>query len=307
MNHYSPITIKSIFKEYGIKPKKYLGQNFVINKSVIDNIVKTADLNANDTIIEIGPGLGALTIELAKKTKKVIAIEKDAKICEILQNILIKNKIDNVSIVNQDILRFSPFEKSLTDPACRQAGEQKYKVVANIPYYITQPIIRLFLEFAKPPESITLLVQKEVAQRICAIAPKMNLLAVSVQFYAQPEIISYVSKNNFWPQPKVDSAILKISQIHPPNFLNNPLVKNGDILQKVERVNFFKTVRAGFSSPRKMLIGNINKKLEIPRETILKIYRNIGIDPAIRAENLTIKKWQELSIAIFSHTTENMI
>lgn len=320
MNLYSPIAIKSIFQKYNIKPKKYLGQNFVINESVIDDIVKTADLNASDTVIEIGPGLGALTIKLAKKTKQVIAIEKDKMMCKILNELLKKENIKNVAIINADILDHKSWRPEI----------ENWKLVANIPYYITQPIIRLFLESETPPQSITLLVQKEVAQRICAIAPKMNLLAICVQFYSQPKIISYVSKNNFWPQPKVDSAILNISQINPVRSLHKVLnlafatqsakrpsprqtakysVSNGinRKLPDASLLNFFKTVRAGFSSPRKMLIGNLCKKLEIPREIILKTYQNIGINPEARAENLTVKDWGELSIAIFSHLAENMV
>ena len=302
MNLYSPTVIKSIFKKYGIKPKKYLGQNFVVNKSIINNIVKAAELNAADTIIEIGPGLGALTMELAKKAKQVIAVEKDKIMCEILQKMLQEENIKNVAVINADILDSKNWKLSRhwAGSAClsgRQASGGKignWKLVANIPYYITQPIIRLFLESAEPPQSITLLVQKEVAQRICAVAPGMNLLAISVQFYARPEIISYVSKNNFWPQPKVDSAILKITRIN----------KN---CEQIDTDNFFKTARAGFSSPRKMLIGNLNKKLEIPREIILKFFQNLGINPGARAENLTVKEWVELSTALFSHPTENMV
>ena len=284
MNLYSPTVIKSIFKKYGIKPKKYLGQNFVVNKSIINNIVKAAELNAADKIIEIGPGLGALTMELAKKANKVIAVEKDKIISEILQKMLQEENIKNVAVINADILDSKNWKLEIGN----------WKLVANIPYYITQPIIRLFLESAEPPQSITLLVQKEVAQRICAVAPGMNLLAISVQFYARPEIISYVSKNNFWPQPKVDSAILKITRIN----------KN---CEQIDTDNFFKTARAGFSSPRKMLIGNLNKKLEIPREIILKFFQNLGINPGARAENLTVKEWVELSTALFSHPTENMV
>ena len=297
MNLYSPTVIKSIFKKNGIKPKKYLGQNFVVNKSVIDNIVKAAELNAADTIIEIGPGLGALTMELAKKAKQVIAVEKDGAMCKILKNVLKESNLENVDIIQEDILnfQFSPPAGGFNQlPNLNFQTLKTYKLVANIPYYITQPLIRLLLESEKPPQSITLLVQKEVAQRICAIAPRMNLLAISVQFYAWPKIISNVSKNNFWPRPKVDSAILKITRIN----------KN---CEQIDTDNFFKTARAGFSSPRKMLIGNLNKKLEIPREIILKIYQNLNINPNIRAENLTIKEWVELSTALFSHPTENMV
>ncbi|OWK27188.1 MAG: ribosomal RNA small subunit methyltransferase A [Parcubacteria group bacterium GW2011_GWA2_38_13b] len=294
MNPYSPTATKSIFRKYGIKPKKYLGQNFVVNKSVINNIIKAANLNPDDTVIEIGSGLGALTIELAKKVKQVIAVEKDGAMCKILQETLQKENIKNVTIINADILDSKNWKLPAKGWSASGGKIKNWKLVANIPYYITQPIIRLFLESEMPPQSITLLIQKEVAQRICAAAPKMNLLAISVQFYAQPEIISYISKNNFWPRPKVDSAILKITHID----------KNR---KKIDANIFFKTTRAGFSSPRKMLIGNLHKKLGIHREIILNIYLNLGINPEARAENLTIENWVELSTALFSHSTENVL
>jgi 16S rRNA (adenine1518-N6/adenine1519-N6)-dimethyltransferase len=154
--------------------------------------------------------------------------------------------------------------------------------VANIPYYLTSHLIRKFLELERKPKLIVLMVQKEVAQRICAKPPKMNLLAVSVQFYAKPEIISFVSKNCFWPRPKVDSAITKISNIKKQKATNNEKL-------------FFEIVRAGFSHPRKQLINNLSKKLGRKKEEIKKLLSQLGISPKKRAEELSIEDWMKLT------------
>lgn len=251
------LNYKTLLKQYGIKPSKKLGQNFLIDKSVLKQIINVADLSLKDTVLEIGPGLGILTIELAKRARKVIAIEKDKKMCEILKEIL--GDYRNVEIINQDALKY---ELRITN----------YKLIANLPYYITSPVIRKFLEVRHKPKSIIIMVQKEVAQRICAKQPKMNLLAVSVQFYANPKIISYVSKKSFWPQPKVDSAIIKIEALKSPT--------------SIDTKKFFQLVKTGFSSKRKMLKNNL--KLD---ESILK---KIDINPKTRAENLSVNNWLKL-------------
>jgi 16S rRNA (adenine1518-N6/adenine1519-N6)-dimethyltransferase len=154
-----------------------------------------------------------------------------------------------------------------------------YKLVANLPYYITSPVIRKFLEIENPPKEIILMIQKEVAQRICAKPPHMNLLAVAVQFYARPKIISYVSKNSFYPQPKVDSAIIRITP------------------KKTSEINtqrFFDLVRIGFSSKRKFLINNLTAKVKSQKSKVKNIFKKVGLDPKIRAENLSVNDWLKL-------------
>ena len=256
---------KQLLKKYDIKPSKKLGQNFLINNSVLEQIIDAANLSPKDIVLEIGPGLGILTIELAKRVKKVITVEKDRTLCQLLEDILKAEGIKNVKIINKDVLQiFNKFPIS------------NYKIVANLPYYIVSPVIRKFLEAnppaGKPPESMVLMVQKEVSQRICAKPPRMNLLAVAVQFYAEAKIVSYISKKSFWPQPKVDSAIIKIEALRGR--------------ASIDTKKFFQLVRAGFSSKRKMLKNNL--KLE---ESILK---KIGIDSKARAENLSISDWLKL-------------
>jgi 16S rRNA (adenine1518-N6/adenine1519-N6)-dimethyltransferase len=263
---------KEILKKYRIFPSKRLGQSFLIDKKVLKKIVEAAELSKNDTVLEVGPGIGNLTIELAKKVKKVIAVEKDERMVEILKERLEEERIKNVEIVNEDILKFLPSFKP----------RRSYKVVANIPYYLTSRLIRNLLEAKKRPRLIVLMVQKEVAQRICAKTPKMNLLAVSVQFYAKPKIISFVSKNCFWPKPKVDSAIIKISNIKKQKATNNEKL-------------FFKIVKAGFSHPRKQLINNLSKGLKKNKKIVEEWLLNCGISPDKRAEALSIEEWKRLA------------
>jgi 16S rRNA (adenine1518-N6/adenine1519-N6)-dimethyltransferase len=236
------MAIKDTLKDYNLKPSKALGQNFLVDQNILEKIIKAAEVSPDDTVLEIGPGTGILTKELSKYARKVIAVEKDRKIMGLLEENLKDCK--NVELINADILK--------ADIQGLALGT--YKVVANLPYYITSPIIRKFLENPPvngQPELMVLMVQKEVGQRICAAPPNMNLLAVSVQFYAQPEIVSWVSKNSFWPKPKVDSAIIKIT---PRIDTDNELI-NTDL--------FFKIVKAGFVQPRKQLLNNLSKSLEM--------------------------------------------
>ena len=257
------IQIKKLLQKYNIRPNKRMGQNFLIDKEVLEKIINTADLTKDDTVLEIGSGLGTLTKELAKRTKKVITIEKDKQMTEALKEIIKDYK--NVEIVFDDILKI------------KKLKIKNYKVVSNIPYYLTSPLIRMLLELKNPPKEILLLVQKEVAERICAELPKMNLLAVSVQFYSKPEIISYVSKSSFWPEPKVDSAIIKIADIKKPENIN---------IKK-----FFKLVKAGFSHPRKQLANNLSQGLNINKEQIKKALAECNLNIQARAQNLSIESW----------------
>ncbi|MDD5589545.1 MAG: 16S rRNA (adenine(1518)-N(6)/adenine(1519)-N(6))-dimethyltransferase RsmA [Candidatus Portnoybacteria bacterium] len=273
MDLFSPSKIKELLAEYGAAPLKSLGQNFLINAQVLEKIIQAAELKTGDIVLEIGPGLGALTRELAKKTKKVFAIEKDRKYAEILKNIFADFK--NVEIIHGDALDIDA--SSLIEP------NQRYKIVANLPYNITSPIIRKFLETQNQPELMVLMIQKEVARRICAKPPEMSLLAVSVQFHGEPKIIEYVSKGNFWPQPKVDSAILKIL----------PHSK----FSKIDRPKFFAIVRAGFSAPRKQLAPNLASKLKISRQIVEETLKKQKIDPKQRAETLNIDDWTNINLS----------
>jgi len=263
--------VKQTLKEYNLKPKKYFGQNFLINKRILEEIVQVADLKSSDVVLEIGAGLGNLTKRLAKKVKKVVAIEKDRRLVRILKERL--SDFTNIKIVEGDILI------STTDHL--QLGTN-YKIVANLPYYITSPIIRKFLEYENPPKLMVLMVQKEVAERICAKPPKMSLLSVAVQFYSRPEIVKIVKKDFFWPKPKVDSAILRIVPLKITDLFVN--------YQGVNKKLFFEIVKAGFSQPRKQIKNNLKKVFKERVETVLKQSK---IDKTCRAETLSVNEWRK--------------
>jgi len=266
MSLFSQKEVKNLLKNHGIRPSKGLGQNFLIDQKAVKRVIDAADLKKDDLVLEIGPGLGVLTIELAKRAKKVVAVEKDQKIAEILKETL--KGLDNIEIIKADILKL---DLDLSD----------YKIVANIPFYLTSFLIRRLLESEKRPKEIILIIQKEVAQRICAKPPKMNLLAVSVQFFADPMIVSYLSKKSFWPQPDVDGAIIKIK----------PKTKTTESTDL-----FFKVVKAGFSQPRKQLINNLSKGLKLEREKVKEWLLKNKIQPEQRAESLTLKDWINLTL-----------
>ena len=281
MNLLSPTDIKTLLNKYGAKPSRGLGQNFLIDKNVLDKIITASNLKPGDTVLEIGPGIGTLTQELAKHAGNIIAIEKDQTMVKILSETLSGCK--NIEIENWDILKFIE--------NCKLKIEN-YKVVANIPYYITSPVIRKFLEAENKPDFMVLMVQKEVAQRICSKPPDMTLLSVSVQFYADAKIISYVSKNCFWPSPKVDSAIIKIT---PAKAERDPISIIRDRVSSDSSEFFFKVVKAGFSHPRKQLAGNLTEGLKLTKEKTTKWLAKNKIDPTQRAETLSIQDWKNLT------------
>ncbi len=263
--------IKNLLLKYSARPSKGLGQHFLIDKKVLYKIIQAADLKPGDVILEVGPGIGILTLELAKKVKKVVAVEKDFKMVAALKEVLRDYK--NVKIVQDDILKVN-----LNDFILKP---KIYKIVANIPYYLTSHLIRKFLETDNPPKEMILMIQKEVAQRICAKPPKMSLLAVSVQFYAKPEIIAFVPKKSFWPQPKIDSAIIKIT------INKKQLIIGRDL--------FFKIVKAGFSQPRKQILNNLTKGLELNKRLVKSWFQKNKISPTQRAETLNIRNWVNLT------------
>lgn len=269
----SPTEIKEVMEKYGIAPKKLFGQNFLISKGILDKIVKSANLSKNDIILEVGPGLGALTFKLSPLVNKILAVEKDKNLIKIITERIAEEKIKNIEIIEHDILKF--------DPTTYNLQPKTYSLVANIPYYLTSALIRKFLETEDRPSKIILMIQKEVAQRICApkYEEKMNLLALSVHFYADAKILFYVSRENFWPAPKVDSAVIEIT----------PKEKLADVDEKL----FFKIIRAGFSSKRKQLASNLSQNLKIPKEKVEDILQQINLNPKIRAEELKMENWIE--------------
>lgn len=261
-------TIKEQLESKGFAPNKRLSQNFLVALGPISRLLQAADLQKEDTVLEIGPGLGVLTKELAKQAKRVLAIEKDRGLAKSLKEELAL--LPNVEIMEGDILKTPILFKD-------------YKVVANLPFSITGPVLRKFLEGSLKPRLLALLIQKEVAKRICAKPPDMSILALSVQFYADPKIQSYVKSGAFWPRPKVDSAIIRI--------IPKPLSPEEESLAPA----FFIVAKAGFSQPRKQLQNNLSKKLSLSKEAVSQLLGSQNINPAQRAETLSLSDWIELA------------
>jgi len=270
--------LKEQLKKHGVRPLKRLGQNFLINEKVADKFIEALQLSKEDIVVEVGSGTGFLTKKLSQRAKMVIAIEKDEKMAEISKENL--GNLKNIKFIKGDVLKEADEEISKLS---------SYKLCGNIPYYITSALIRKFLEYRKKPESMVLIIQKELAKRITASPPKMSILAVSVQFYSKPKTITYVSKKNFWPSPKVDSAIFQITPLI--NADEKPI--NADL--------FFKLVKAGFSHPRKKILNNLSKVLKLNKEEIrLRLVKN-GVDPDRRAETLNIEEWKRLIKSFKNH------
>ena len=251
--------------------KKSLGQHFLHEKRVIEDIVRTSGVTKGDRVLEIGPGEGVLTLGLLKAGANVMVIEKDQRLVPILAEKFkkeIKNK--QLKLVHKDILEWS-VEKI----------KKPYKLVANIPYYITGQILRLFLENKNQPDSMTLLVQKEVAERIVARDKKESLLSLSVKVFGTPKYIKTVGRGAFRPAPSVDSAILNIENIEK-NKLNNGL--NEEF--------FFKIIHLGFAHKRKQLLSNLSSVYK--KENLLEAFKTCGIDAKVRAEDVSLEKWLKL-------------
>ncbi len=268
--------VKRICEAYDLKPQKNKGQNFLISEKVLNQIVEAADLSGDDVVLEVGPGLGILTEALVKKTKKVIGVELDSKLLSFLRAKFAGVK--NLELINSDILKFLPADDF----------NQPYKIVANISYNITSHFLKKFLTIKTRPSSMVLLIQKEVAQRVCAKPGEMSLLSVSVQVYGRPQIVSFVSSSNFWPAPEVDSAILKIADILPPNRLK-------DFFGEISEKQFFQLVRIGFSSKRKKLTNNLAAGLKISADEARLALAEVDLDSKIRPQNLSTGDWLKLA------------
>jgi len=264
---------KRRLRRFDLKARKGLGQHFLVDREVLGAIVAAAELSPSDVVVEIGPGLGILTGELAQKAGRVIAVELDDKLAALLKQTLAS--LDNVTIINDDVLKIAP-----QDLLEKQAG-LGYKVVANLPYYITSPVLRHFLEASAKPRTMIVMVQKEVAEAIAAKPGDMSLLSISVQYYAEPKIISLVPAQCFYPAPKVDSAIVKIDVYPKPKV-------------DVDEKGFFAVVRAGFAAPRKQLANSLAQGLGKDKAEVLPLLKEAGIAPQRRAETLTIEEWAGL-------------
>lgn len=267
---------KTVLRELGITPSRQLGQNFLVDMDVLADIVATADVHVGETVVEVGPGLGVLTAELAVavgSTGHVIAVELDRRLAAYLPTQFVDTP--HVRIVSADVLRTDPSELT---------GGTSYVVVANLPYKITSAAFRFFLEHPHPPERLTTLVQREVAERIVAAPPEMSVLAISVQFFGTPRLVRTVPPEAFVPRPAVTSAVLTIARHEPP-------------LPRAQWRGFFALVQAGFGAKRKQLHNSLTERLRAPREDIDAALSSAGVDGMRRAQTLTLGEWLTLYAA----------
>ncbi len=258
--------LKTAMRLAGIVPRKGLGQHFLIDAASLEAMLDAAEVCDKDSVLEIGPGLGVMTERLTSRARQVVAVEADRTLAELLE----RDKPDNLTIVASDIMQYN-----------LGLMPTPYKVVANLPYYITSKIIRLLLESPTPPTLMALLVQKEVAERIIAPPGKLSILALSVQYYANVRLERIVERHKFWPAPEVDSAVLRIERRPEPAFA-------------ADGTRLFRLMKAGFGERRKQLknslAGGLNCSVEVS-ESVLKAAK---IPPTLRAQELDLPDWQRL-------------
>jgi 16S rRNA (adenine1518-N6/adenine1519-N6)-dimethyltransferase len=270
-------SVMELVRRYQIDPKKSLGQNFLVDATHLERIVAAADLHPSDVVLEIGPGLGTLTRRIAAQAGHVVAVELDDRLIELLRADFAGQP--HVEIVHSDILEIDP---PALLAASRNAAVFEYKVIANLPYYITSAALRHVLEASPPPTLAVVMVQKEVAERICAKPGDLSLLAVSVQFYAIPQIAQRVPAGAFYPAPKVDSAVLRLD------------VRRQPAVTVVSPHRFFQVARAGFGQKRKQLANSLSAGLKLPKAAVQSALEGAAIDPRRRAETLTLDEWGRL-------------
>lgn len=272
----TPTTLRALCAQYGLRPSKAYGQNYLISDKPIRDMIAAGELTHDDTVIEVGPGFGVLTEAVAPLVHHIISFEIEKKLQDYWQK---KQKEQaNIQIVwGNFVYQF---------PDLQQTFPQGYKVLANIPYQITSQIIRMLLEAQNKPERIIVMVQREVSDRICAKPGDMSLFAVSVQYYGEPKMVCKVPKGNFFPAPKVDSAVLMIKNISTPH-------------NTFSDEQFFEVVRAGFSHPRKQLWSNLAEKYPQKKEAIKQLLQTVTGNEKIRAEELSVDQWKQLVAQLY--------
>ena len=257
--------VRTAMKLAGIRPNKSLGQHFLVDKLSLEDIMASAEPTLTDTVLEIGPGLGVMTRPLTQKAGHVVAVETDAVLADLLR----RDAPDNLTVVESDILRYD----------VRQLPTG-YKVIANIPYYVTSKIFRLLIESPNPPSVMSVLIQKEVAERITAQPGKMSVLALSVQYYGTTRITSVVERHKFWPAPAVDSAVLQV-KLTGPAF-------------PADRTRLFRLIKAGFGEKRKQLRNALAGGLNISLELSATVVAAAHLESTVRAQELALPDWQRL-------------
>jgi 16S rRNA (adenine1518-N6/adenine1519-N6)-dimethyltransferase len=259
-------------RRFSLHIRKSLGQHFLVDRAVLEGIVTAATLELGDTVIEVGPGLGVLTRELADRAGRVVAIELDDELAIALKAEMAL--FDNVTVVNRDILK--------TEMASLLGGQTEYKVVANLPYYITAAVLRHFLTASPKPRLMVLMLQKEVAEAITAPSGNTGLLALSVRFYGEASLVNYVPATSFYPAPVVDSAVVRI------------IVQPQATFKVSNEEAFFRLLRAAFSARRKQLRNAMAQGLGLPKDLALSLLKAVEIAPQRRAESLSLDEWVRL-------------
>jgi 16S rRNA (adenine1518-N6/adenine1519-N6)-dimethyltransferase len=268
------LDVPNLLRKYGIHPSKSLGQNFLVDQTALLQVIDAAEITHQDTILEVGPGVGNLTRLMAPIAAKVIAVELDNRLLPVLRYVLAESP--NVEVVVGDILSFDPVQL---------ISAPDFLVVANIPYNITSAIIRHLLESQFPPRRLVLTVQQEVAQRICAQPGDMSLLSLSVQVYGQPQVVAHIPARAFYPSPNVDSSIIRIDLFPTP------------IIPSEKLDTFFLLIKAGFSQKRKTLRNALSAGLHMSTTNVEHLLTDLNIDPMRRAETLSIPEWRQLTDA----------
>ncbi len=265
---FNPSYLKELCATYHLQPSKEYGQNYLLSIAPIAAMLKAGDVSLKDTIVEVGPGFGVLTLALQEKAKKIIAFEIEKKIFGYWDTL--QEQYPNIDVRWGNVLR--------EFPVMQHTLPKEYKVIANVPYQITALLLRLFLEAAHKPQCIVVMVQREVADRMCAKPGDMSLLSVSVQYYGKPKIVAKVAKGSFWPQPKVDSAVIAIT----------------DIEERQGSEAFFALARAGFANKRKQLWRNISDGCQIAPEDARRAIETVTGNVQARAQELSIEQWIKL-------------
>lgn len=283
----NPTETKAVLDMFGFSFAKKYGQNFLIDGNIVSNIVKNAGITKEDTVLEIGPGIGTMTQVLCEQAKNVIAVEIDKRLIDVLTFTL--RDYDNVTVINSDILKCN------IEELCKQySSNGRLKVVANLPYYITTPIIMELLEKNNNSviESITVMIQKEVAERLGAEPGNKDYGAItlSINYYSDANIVMTVPASCFMPRPNVDSEVIRM------DIYDKPPVATKD------EVKMFKVIKAAFSQRRKTLVNSVSSSTDIAKETILKSLNEMGLSESVRGETLSLEQFAELSDRIIENS-----
>ena len=272
--------MKNLLEQYNLSPNKALGQHFLCDESVLLDILSTANLQQSDFVLEVGPGLGALTLALAQSVAHVLAVEQDPELISILKKRLKSDNVTNVSIVSGDVL-----QQNLDDLLQQHRFPSTYRIVANLPYQISSRFFRNVLALQSLPTSMTVLVQKEVAERATAKAGQMSMLSVLIQSHSRAQMGSIVPPESFCPPPAVNSAILHMD-IHADWQFTSP------------KDSFFRVAKIGFAARRKQLLNNIAAGMNISKTEATKNLLRANIDPSRRAQTLELEEWDQLTMSL---------